>query len=68
MFIRLITYIFGIYLISLSISFMIIYLNLFALGYNFIYYVNFIIRKPVIIFGLVGVLLVLFSFRKGHTL
>ena len=45
MFVKIIMFIFGIYLCSISLTFMIIYLNLLYQGYNILEYVNFIIGK-----------------------
>ena len=45
MFIRSFFFLFGFGLTIISLSFIIIYLNLLTIGYNFLEYVNFIIRR-----------------------
>lgn len=61
---KLIMFFVGIYLCSLSLAFIIIYLNLFNQGYNFLEYVNFIIRRPVVLGGLLGTFLIIISIHK----
>lgn len=61
---RIIMFFAGVYLCGLSITFMIIYLNLLNQGYNFLEYVNFIISKPVILGGVLGAVLILISIYK----
>ncbi len=61
---RILLYIVGVYLISISILFMIIYLNLFIMGYTFINYVYFIIRRVEVLSIIPGIILVTLSFRK----
>lgn len=63
---RLILYLSGIMFCSLGILFIIIYLNLLNMGYNFLEYVHFIIVKPqclIIILGIFNIYLALK--RKG---
>lgn len=64
MLIRLIFLLLGTFLIGLSITFTIIYLNLLKLGYTFLEYVNFIIRRCECLIFILGILLVHFSLRK----
>lgn len=64
MLIRLIFLLLGTFLIGLSITFTIIYLNLLKLGYTFLEYVNFIIRRWECLIIIIGILLVHFSLRK----
>ena len=48
----------GTLLISIGLFFVIIYLNLFYLGYTFLEFVYFIIRRGIILFFLVGIFLI----------
>ena len=48
----------GIFLISIGLFFVIIYLNLFYIGYTFLEFVYFIIRSGIILFFLVGIFLI----------
>ena len=61
---RILLYILGILIVSISISFIIIYLNLLNMGYSFLDYVNFIIRRIEVVIIIVGVLLLFISLRK----
>ena len=61
---KLILFVIGILLISVSISFIIIYINLLNMGYTFLEYVNFIIRRMEIIAFVSGVFLVIVSMLK----
>jgi len=63
---RIMLFLLGIVLVSLGLSFVIIYLNLLNMGYNFKEYVHFIISKwecLIIIVG--GILIFLSLYRKG---
>lgn len=53
---------------SISLTFLVMYSNLFALGYNFFEYLCFISTKLECLVGLLGILLVCCSFRKGNNL
>lgn len=64
MIMRIIFFITGIIFISLSISFIIIYINLLNMGYTFLEYVNFIIRRMEVIVFVPGVFLVIVSMLK----
>lgn len=44
--------------------YIIIYLNLTTIGYNFYEYVNFIIRKPECLIALLGFIIMFFSIPK----
>lgn len=48
----------GCLFISIGLFFVIIYLNLFYIGYSFINFVYFIIRKGIIIFFIIGLFLI----------
>lgn len=64
---RLTLFFLGILLCSISLSFIIIYLNLLNMGYNFKEYVHFIISKwecQTILIG--GILIFLSLYRKGR--
>lgn len=64
MIMKAILFVSGIVLISISISFLIIYINLLNMGYTFSEYVNFIIRRLEIIAFIPGVCLVIISMLK----
>lgn len=66
MIIKLIILFISVFLISLSITFDIIYLNLLTMGYSFIDYVNFIIRRWECLIFIFGVILLYFIMRKGR--
>ncbi len=70
MIMKAILFVIGIVLISISISFLIIYINLLNMGYTFSEYVNFIIRRLEIIAFIPGICLVIISMlkRKGNML
>lgn len=66
MLLRLILYLSGVLFCSLGVLFIIIYLNLLNMGYNFIDYVQFIIIKPeclIIFLGMFNIYMALK--RKG---
>ena len=54
----------GIYLISISLSFMIIYLNLLSLGYDFAYYVYYVIKRPEVLLLIPGLLFIIISLKR----
>ena len=64
---RLLLFFLGIVLSSIGISFIIIYLNLLNMGYNFSEYVKFISSVPECISFLLGLILIFLSLyvRKG---
>lgn len=64
MIMRVIVFLTGIFLISISLSFIIIYINLLNMGYTFLEYVNFIIRRMEVIAFVPGVFLVIVSMLK----
>lgn len=65
MIIKLLILFISVILISLSITFDIIYLNLLTMGYSFIEYVNFIIRRWECLIFVLGIILLYFIIRKG---
>ena len=54
---RIFLFLIGIILVSISISFMIIYLNLLNMGYSFLEYVKFISMRVEVLIIFVGILL-----------
>ena len=64
MFIRFISYIIGIILSSISLSFIIIYSNLLNFGYNFLEYVKFISSKAEVLLLFLGMFLIGFGYRR----
>lgn len=65
MFIKSFIFLFGFGLCIISISFIIIYLNLFTIGYSFIDYINFISRRIECINIFVGLFLIYLSYLYG---
>ena len=61
-----ITYLISIILCSIGLFFTLLYLNLFTIGYTFLEYVYFIIRRVECNCFLIGLLLLLFTIKKGH--
>jgi len=64
MIIRMLLFIIGISLCSISCAFLIIYLNLMNMGYTFHHYVNFIIRRIEIIGLIPGIICIILSMKK----
>ena len=65
--IRVFFFLFGFGFTTLGFSFIILYLNLFSMGYNFYDYVNFIIRRPECYLGIAGFIIMAISiFTKGE--
>ena len=60
-------YITGILLISTSLTFMILYTNLLTINYTFTQYLIYIIKRPECFLGLLGIILIVFALKKGHT-
>lgn len=64
--IRILIFLFGFGLTVIGLSYIIIYLNLLSIGYNFFEYVKFIIRRVECLNFFVGIILMMFSiFFKG---
>lgn len=61
---RFLLFTLGILLSSYGLTFIIIYLNLLSMGYTFLEYVNFIIRKGECILLLFGIFLIIISMFK----
>ncbi len=64
MLIRALIFIIGFILCSLSFAFIIFYLNIISLGYSFLDFVNFIIRKWELYLLFIGIILMVLAFRK----
>ena len=58
---RFLIFLIGFGLTVIGLSYIILYLNLFTIGYNFLEYVKFIIRRIECLNFAVGVLLILLS-------
>jgi len=65
MFIRSFIFLFGFGLSVISLSYIIIYLNLLTIGYNFLDYVHFITRRIECLNLLSGLLLIILSMING---
>lgn len=55
----------GIFLVSLSLMFLILYLNLFTIGYTFFEYLGYVASKVECLGGILGIILIVGSFKKG---
>lgn len=62
---RFFLFLIGFGLTTIGSVYMICYLNLFSIGYNFLEYVNFIIRRVECINTFVGILLITLSLKVG---
>lgn len=63
---RILIFLFGFGLTVIGLTYIIIYLNLLSIGYNFLEYVKFIIRRGECLNLLLGIILMLLSiFVKG---
>lgn len=65
---RIFFFLMGFGLMIIGFSYIILYLNLLTIGYNFFEYVNFIIRRwecYYVLFGLLIIIIVLF--KKGNS-
>lgn len=65
MFIRSFIFLFGFGMSVISLSFIIIYLNLLTFGYNFFEYVQFIIRRVECLNLITGIILIVISVING---
>ncbi len=61
---RTFLFIFGIFLISFSLAYIILYLNLLVMGYSFLEYVKFISRKFECNSFLLGILCIYLSIKR----
>ena len=64
---RIISFLFGFGLTIIGIIYIILYLNLLTIGYNFSFYVNFIIRRIECWYSIIGIIIMLISIYKGGT-
>lgn len=65
MFFRSFAFLFGFGLSVISLSYIIIYLNLLTIGYNFLEYVHFIIRRIECLNLFVGLIIIILSLING---
>lgn len=64
--IRIFFFLFGFGLMTIGLTYIILYLNLLSIEYNFLEYVNFISRRPEIYLSLLGFIIInLTIFIKG---
>lgn len=61
---KLILFLFGLFLSSLSLALSILYLNLLTIGYSFLEFVNFIIRSPIFWCILIGLIFIALSLER----
>ena len=62
---RIITYVFGIIIISISISFMYLYTNIMTIGLNFFDYLLYICKRWECLMIFLGIILLVYSFKRG---
>lgn len=70
MFIRFFLFLLGFGLTTIGCVYIICYLNLFTIGYNFLQYVNFIIRRIECLNAPIGIIIMILSLtikRKDET-
>lgn len=67
MILRILLYIIGILIISISLSYMYLYTNLFTIGYTFKEYLFYILTRYECLMIILGIIIVVVSFRKGKT-
>ena len=65
MFFKFFLFLIGFGLTTIGFVYIISYLNLFTLGYNFLEYVNFIIRRIECLNALFGIIIMILSFYVG---
>ena len=64
---RVFFFFFGFGLMTVGFVYIILYLNLLTIGYNFLYYVNYIIRRFECYFSLIGLIIINLSiYIKGE--
>lgn len=64
MLMKILMFIIGFTMCSLSLTFLFLYLNILNLGYSFIEFINFIIKKWELYLFFVGIILMIISLRK----
>ena len=62
--IRIFFFLLGFGLMVIGCSFLILYLNFMTIGYNFNFYVNFIIRRFECYYSIIGLIVMLFTIFK----
>lgn len=62
---KIFIFLIGFGLTIIGLVYVILYLNLFSFGYNFLDYVNFIIRRIECLYTFIGIILMLISFNIG---
>ena len=62
--IRLIPLIIGIFFCSISIFFVILYINLFTMGYSFLDFVKFINTRVECLLFYIGIILIIYSLER----
>lgn len=65
MLLKFFMFIIGFTLSSLSLTFLFLYLNILNIGYSFIEFINFIIKKWELYLFFIGIILMIISLRKG---
>ena len=65
MFYRIFSFLIGFGLTTIGCIYIITYLNLFTMGYNFLDYVNFIIRRYECFYAPIGILIMTFTLFYG---
>ena len=66
MFLRIILFLIGILLVVIGLTSIILYINLLTIGYSFIDYVNFIIRRIECISLLMGLIIIYLTIFIGE--
>lgn len=62
---RYFLFLFGFGLTIIGFVYIISYLNLLTIGYNFWFYVKFIIRRIECLYALIGIFIIIYSINKG---
>ena len=62
---RIFIFLIGFGLTTIGFMYIIVYLNLFSIGYNFFEYVNFIIRRLECLNALIGIILMILAITIG---
>lgn len=61
---RIFLFLIGFWLIVIGLSNIILYLNLFTIGYNFYEYVNFIIKSNLLYLVIIGIIIIVLTLMK----
>lgn len=65
---RITMFIVGFFITSYSLSFLALYLNLLTNGYNFLYYLKYIVNHSELYFLLVGIIFIIISIEWNNIL